>query len=75
MSEIRNWDMHSSLFEHLAFLDSEMSEIENTHPKCGKSEQLVFLIAKYRTYIFGFKNVEFLILNLFLDDFQSNEIC
>ena len=49
MSEIGNRDMHSSLFEHFAFLNSEMSEIENLHPKCGKSEQLVFLIAKHRT--------------------------
>ena len=30
--------MRGSLFEHIAFSNFEMSEIENPHPKCGKSE-------------------------------------
>ena len=38
MSKIGNRDMHSSLFQQIAFLDSKMSEIENPHPKCGKSK-------------------------------------
>ena len=29
MSEIKNQNMHNSLFEHIGFPESEMSEIEN----------------------------------------------
>ena len=38
MSEIGNRDMSSYLFQHIGFPDSEMSKIENPHPKCGKSK-------------------------------------
>ena len=33
--------MSSYLFQHIAIPDSEMSKIENSHPKCGKSKKLV----------------------------------
>ena len=35
MSEIGNRDMSSYLFQHITFPNSEMSKIENPHPKCG----------------------------------------
>ena len=38
MLEIGNRDINSYLFQHIAFPDSEMLEIENPHPKCGKSK-------------------------------------
>ena len=38
MLEIGNRDMSSYLFQHIAFPISEMSKIENPHPKCGKSK-------------------------------------
>ena len=38
MSKIGNRDMSSYLFQHIAFPNSEMSKIENPHPKCGKSK-------------------------------------
>ena len=39
MSKIGNRDMSSYLFQHIAFPNSEMSKIENSHPKCGKSKK------------------------------------
>ena len=38
MSEIGNRDMSRYLFQHIAFPDSEMSKIENPHPKYGESK-------------------------------------
>ena len=38
MSKIGNRYISSYLFQHIAFPYSEMSKIENPHPKCGKSK-------------------------------------
>ena len=41
MLEIGNRDMSNYLFQHIAFPDFEMSEIKNSHPKCGKLKKMV----------------------------------
>ena len=38
MSKIGNRNMSSYLFQHIAFPNSEMPEIESLHLKCGKSK-------------------------------------
>ena len=39
--EIGNRNFEISLFENRKLPRSEMSEIENSHPKCGKSKKMV----------------------------------